>query len=269
MKQVALFEAPSVMPDLASYDIILVNSSAGKDSQAMLDYLAELARAAGVKERLIVVHCDLGRMEWPGTKELAEKQAAHYGLRFEVVANKKTLLDRVRERKQWPDAARRFCTSELKTGQVTKLIVRLTREAGRFIRILNCLGMRAEESPARAKKPVFGIEKDATNSKHHTDRWLPIHSWSVDEVWARIKASGVPHHYAYDRGMPRLSCCFCILASRGALVLSARLNPELASEYAQLEAEINHKFKMDLPFAEILRQAQQTKEPIIIDNWKA
>jgi 3'-phosphoadenosine 5'-phosphosulfate sulfotransferase (PAPS reductase)/FAD synthetase len=268
MKQASLFDSPAEMPDLASYDVIVVNSSAGKDSQAMLDYIVELAIAAGVKERLVVVHCDLGRMEWPGTKELAEKQAAHYGLRFEVVANKKTLLDRVRERQQWPDAARRFCTSELKTGQVQKLIVQLSREAGRFIRVLNCLGMRAEESPARAKKPVFSVDA-ATNSKRHVDRWLPIHEWSLVDVWARIKTSGVPHHYAYDKGMPRLSCCFCILASRSALVLSAKLNPALAEEYVQLEAEINHKFRQDLPIAEIVRQAKQTLEPVIIDNWKA
>ena len=34
-------------PDLASFDFIIVNTSAGKDSQAMLDYLVELADAAG------------------------------------------------------------------------------------------------------------------------------------------------------------------------------------------------------------------------------
>jgi hypothetical protein len=33
----------STTPDLSSYHCILVNSSAGKDSQAMLDYLVELA----------------------------------------------------------------------------------------------------------------------------------------------------------------------------------------------------------------------------------
>ena len=35
----------------------------------------------GVEDRLIVVDADLGRMEWPGTKELAARQAAHYGAR--------------------------------------------------------------------------------------------------------------------------------------------------------------------------------------------
>ena len=71
-------------PDLGSYDVILVNSSAGKDSQAMLDYIVELAGAA-LRDRIVVVHCDLGRVEWQGTRELAEAQARYYGVRFEVV----------------------------------------------------------------------------------------------------------------------------------------------------------------------------------------
>jgi len=78
-----LAEPPPV--DLAQYDIILINTSAGKDSQAMLDYIAEQARAAGVTDRLVAVHADLGRVEWEGTRELAEAQAKHYGIRFEVV----------------------------------------------------------------------------------------------------------------------------------------------------------------------------------------
>ena len=43
-------------PDLTTYDQILVNSSAGKDSQAMLDVVNEQAEAAGVKDRVVVVH---------------------------------------------------------------------------------------------------------------------------------------------------------------------------------------------------------------------
>ncbi len=127
--------------------------------------------------------------------------------------------------------------------------------------------MRAEESPARAKKPTFSVD-GATNSRRHVDRWLPIHAWSVADVWARIKASGVRHHYAYDRGMPRLSCCFCILASRSALVLSAKLNPVLAAEYEALETSINHKFRQDFTFAEIVKQAKEATT-ITVDSWRA
>ena len=50
-------------PDLCCYDIILVNSSAGKDSQASLDVVVAAARQAEVLDRVVVVHADLGEAE--------------------------------------------------------------------------------------------------------------------------------------------------------------------------------------------------------------
>ena len=82
-------DAPSTVtlaatPRLTDYDVILVNSSAGKDSQATLDLVAGAAREAGVLDRLVVAHTDLGDAEWDGVPQLAAEHAAHYGLRFEI-----------------------------------------------------------------------------------------------------------------------------------------------------------------------------------------
>lgn len=58
------------MPDLAAYHVILVNISGGKDSEASLDVTVRAAGAAGVRDRLVTVFCDLGSDdEWPGTLE--------------------------------------------------------------------------------------------------------------------------------------------------------------------------------------------------------
>src|SRR4051794_34273772 len=102
-------------PNLVDYDVILVNSSAGKDSQASLDVAVEAARAADVLDRVLVVHADLGDNEWPGTGELAAEHAAHYGLPFKTVRREydgevETILDRGQKRGMWPDAARRWCS---------------------------------------------------------------------------------------------------------------------------------------------------------------
>jgi 3'-phosphoadenosine 5'-phosphosulfate sulfotransferase (PAPS reductase)/FAD synthetase len=92
-------------PLLTAYDVILVNSSAGKDSQAMLDLIIERAKAEGVLDRVVVVHCDLGRVEWKGTRELAEEQARHYGVRFEVVSRPQgDLLQHIEQRGMWPSS---------------------------------------------------------------------------------------------------------------------------------------------------------------------
>ena len=217
-------------PGLTSYDLILLNTSGGKDSQAMIDHVIRLARAAGVSERVIAVHCDLGRVEWHGTRELAELQARHYGIRFEVVRKPGgDLLDYIEHRGKWPSSTARYCTSDFKRGPVRVLMTRLVAErwskGGRPIRILNCMGLRAEESPARAKRAAFSYDARASNkTKRHVDEWLPIHDWTEQDVWTAIRKAGVPHHWAYDLGMPRLSCVFCIFAPRPALLIAAQHN---------------------------------------------
>ena len=100
-------------PDLRCYDIILVNSSAGKDSQASLDVVVAAARQARVLDRVVVVHADLGEAEWDGVPELAAEHAAHYGLRFELARRERdgalyTILDHVQHRGLWPSASQRW-----------------------------------------------------------------------------------------------------------------------------------------------------------------
>ena len=258
--------------DLGAYDAVLVNSSAGKDSQAMLDVVAELAAAQGVRERVTVVHADLGRVEWPGTRELAERQAKHYGFRFEAVQRPQgDLLDQVLVVRHWPRNGTRYCTSDQKRDQVKKLITRIVaeRHLGRPVRVLQCLGLRAAESPTRAKLQPLTRDERASNSKRTVELWLPLHSWTVDQVWARVRASGVPHHPAYDLGMPRLSCCFCVFSSRPALLLAGQHNPALLAEYVRVEKAIGHTFRKDQPIAEIAEALARGEQPGPITTWEA
>jgi 3'-phosphoadenosine 5'-phosphosulfate sulfotransferase (PAPS reductase)/FAD synthetase len=173
-----LAEPPPV--NLRDYDIILINTNAGKDSQAMLDYIVERAKAVGVMDRLVAVHADLGRVEWQGTRELAEAQAKHYGIRFEVVKkNGGDLLEHIEKRGMWPSSKARYCTSDYKRGPVRTLMTRLVEESGwkpgdPKIRILNCMGLRAEESTARSKRESFAHDDGASNkTKRDVDEWLP------------------------------------------------------------------------------------------------
>ncbi len=176
----------ALTPELGSYDYILLNESAGKDSQAMMDLVVELAEAAGARDRIVAGHADLGRCEWPGTKELAEEHARHYGLRIELVRRELgDLLVQIEQRGKFPDKQNRFCTSNHKTSQVEKLITRLAWEhrerlgwrahsrdpRAPRVRVLNCLGFRSEESPDRAKQPVFCLQ--TSTSVRTVDWWLP------------------------------------------------------------------------------------------------
>jgi len=260
-------------PDLAAYHWVVLNSSAGKDSQAMLDYVVEQCDKSRVpRGRLVVAHADLGRVEWPGTRELAEEQARHYGLAFVAVRRPQgDLLDHIARRGKFPSPSVRYCTSDHKRGQVMTVFTRLadrSRQAGAPVcRILNCLGMRVQESPARARHPPFAPNEMASNGRRFVDDWLPIHSWTVQQVWKRIRASGVRHHPAYDLGMPRLSCCFCIFSPRAALLLAGKHNPELLAEYVRVEKQIGHSFRLELPLASIQEALANGEKPGPIQDW--
>ncbi|KLO27202.1 phosphoadenosine phosphosulfate reductase [Mycobacterium haemophilum] len=257
-------------PELADYDRILVNSSAGKDSQASLHVVAMAARAAGVSDRIVVVHADLGDAEWDGVPQLAAEHAAHYGLRFELVGRARagkteTILERVAQRGKWPDAARRWCTSDHKRGPIRTLMTRLSaelRESGqaldRPVALLNVMGLRAEESPARSRRIPYAHNHSASNGRRRVDDWYPIHDWPLARVWETIAAAGTRPHPAYAAGMTRLSCRFCVLASRADLICSARLNPELAQRYAAVEQRTGHRFRVDLSMADVIAAAAGT-----------
>jgi 3'-phosphoadenosine 5'-phosphosulfate sulfotransferase (PAPS reductase)/FAD synthetase len=262
-----------MVPNLLSYHWIVLSSSAGKDSQAMLDYVVQECDQARVpRHRLLVAHADMGRVEWPGTRALAQEQAEHYGLDFVAVSRPQgDLLEHIEQRGMFPSPTVRFCTSDHKRGQIDKILTQLahrSRQAGVWrCRILNCLGMRAQESPARARLPAFGYDVRASNGRRHVDTWLPLHGWTVEQVWERIRASGVRHHPAYDLGMPRLSCCFCIFSPRSALLLAGKHNPELLAEYVRVEQAIGHSFRKELPLAKIQQALKEGEQPGPIQDW--
>lgn len=273
--------------ELTEYDYIVINSSGGKDSQAMTDVVCRLADLAGIpKEKIVVVHADLAEVEWPGCKELAAEHAAHYGVRFECVKHKKgSLLDYVRRRwlklksegkdaAPWPSPQQRWCTSDLKRGPIRTLFTRLAAEhrakhgKRARARILNCMGMRSGESCARAKLVPYEHCESASNGRRHVDDWLPIFDWSADQVWVRIREVGTRHHHAYDLGMPRLSCCFCIYAPESALMLAGQHNRELLDEYVKVEQETGKSFKMGLKLADVRDRLERGERAGEVKTWE-
>jgi 3'-phosphoadenosine 5'-phosphosulfate sulfotransferase (PAPS reductase)/FAD synthetase len=135
-------------------------------------------------------------------------------------------------------------------------------------RILNCLGLRAEESPARARRVPFVPNLAASNGRREVDDWLPLHAWTREQVWQRVRASGVRHHPAYDLGMPRVSCCFCIYSPRSALLLAGQHNPELLAQYVAVERQIGHRFRLELPLASIQEALDRGEQPGPVPDWR-
>lgn len=62
-------------------------------------------------------------------------------------------------------------------------------------------GVRAEESPRRAKRPQIELGKD---------RFLHvIHKWTADDIWEYIHSFNVPYCSLYDEGFNRVGCVLC------------------------------------------------------------
>lgn len=235
--------------------LFVSNHSGGKDSQVMLIKLLEVIPP----KQLVVVHASLGAVEWPGALELARDQAADAGLPFIVATARKTLLEMVARRFEnrpevpsWPSASTRQCTSDLKRGPIQRE-VRAYAKANGFKVIVNCLGLRAQESPGRAKRKAFRRNDTDSNSVLTWYEWLPVHEMKADEVFATIREAGQEPHYAYALGNERLSCVFCIMASRNDLKNGATHHPELLEQYAALEGKTGYTMHMNrIPIKELV-----------------
>lgn len=116
--------------------------------------------------------------------------------------------------------------------------------------------MRSEESPARAKRKDVSIRRDTRNV--HVTEWLPIKDWSARKVWEVIEASGAPVHQAYALGMTRLSCVFCVLASKSDLRVAARHNPELLQAYQDVEQETGHLWREGVRLVNYLSPSRES-----------
>lgn len=258
---------------LKDFDLIVFNSSAGKDSLVALWEVCRLAKEQNYPfEKIVVSHQDLGRMEWIGTKELVKKQADLFGLKtyYSKRRNKngyeETLLEYVLRRGKWPSNKQRYCTSDFKRGPGGRIVTQLTKNM-RDCKVLYVFGFRAEESPARAKKEVFKFNNKLSTKKRKVYDWLPIHDRSTKTVWDIIRDFKLPYHPAYDLGMPRLSCCFCIFSPFDALVISGYANPDLLDEYIEVERKIGHKFRKDFSLEEVKQAIESGYRPKKINNW--
>lgn len=212
--------------------LFVVNHSGGKDSQAMFDYLYGFVP----HDQLLVVHAILPEVEWDGVVD--HIYATTRGIKVVTCRSRRTLLQMIEERGMFPSPQQRQCTSDLKRGPIERTIRQYVKAKHHSGLIVNCMGMRAQESSSRAKLATFKLNAKNSKAGREWYDWLPIHEWSEDYVFLRIAAALQKPHWAYAAGMTRLSCCFCIMASKGDLTTAAKLNPSLYRRYVDLEKRL-------------------------------
>lgn len=244
---------PTVDTLLRTNAPVALGVSGGKDSSAMSlivnSYLNEIGHAGP----RILIHSDLGRVEWRESLPWCQKLADHLGLELVVVRRAAgDLLDRWKVRwannvaryanletvclvLPWSTPGMLFCRSELKAAIICRELIQ--RYPGQ--EILSPTGIRREESTTRARAPISAPQPRLFNKTHNTSGqdWHPIADWTLSEVLSYHLLRAFPLHPGYARGMTRISCAFCVMGSAGDLAVSADCpdNQEVYREQVDLE----------------------------------
>jgi 3'-phosphoadenosine 5'-phosphosulfate sulfotransferase (PAPS reductase)/FAD synthetase len=248
---------PTIDNLIAGGALFVANHSGGKDSQAMLIKLRKVVPSA----QLLVVHASLGEAEWHGAMEHAQQQAEDSGLPFLVARARKSFMEMVERRYAvrpgpnsscWPSASNRQCTSDLKRDPIQREVRGYAKAHG-YSKVVTCMGIRAAESPGRAKRPTFQVNKRGTVRGRDWYEWLPIHGMATADVWHTIREAGEVPHPAYFSGNQRLSCVFCIMGSPRDLANGARHRPELYARYLEVEKRTGYTMHQSRkPLAELI-----------------
>ena len=152
--------------------LVAVNTSGGKDSQSMTILLSRIVP----RDQIVAVHAPLVDVEWPGTIEFIRATLPPgMPLILAPVASDKTLLDSIEERGRFPSPKVWWCTSSLKRGPIERELRRYLKANPRFCgRIVSAMGMRAEESAARARKPPWRLNERNSRAGRTWFDWLPV-----------------------------------------------------------------------------------------------
>jgi 3'-phosphoadenosine 5'-phosphosulfate sulfotransferase (PAPS reductase)/FAD synthetase len=239
---------------------VAIGVSGGKDSVACALAVARHLDLIGHTGPRVLVHADLGRVEWKDSAPACERLAAHLGWELLTVRRKAgDMLARWQKRWEnnvtryrelscvrlilpWSTPSMRFCTSELKTAVITSALKKRYPEHD----IVNVTGVRRQESSARSKMPVAAPLAALTRRNNRGVTWNAIIEWPVEDVFAEIAAAGLALHEAYTRyGASRVSCAFCIMSSLDDLRAAAGCadNHDLYREMVALEAASTFAFQ--------------------------
>jgi DNA sulfur modification protein DndC len=212
-------------------DVIYVNHSGGKDSQAMLIRLI----AQGFKGKIVIVHADLGDMEWEPMHNWLEKVC--FGLEIHVVKAERDFFELARHHNRIPGGQKRWCSGKLKAAPINKFI-KEHMVANGYTTALSAIGIRRTEG---------GPRKNADEYEYVTQsisKWHPVLEMTDAEVFQMIKEAGQVPHWVYSKGLSRLSCAVCVYGRVGEHKIARELKPELFQKLVELERELGKTIRM-------------------------
>ena len=120
-----------------------------------------------------------------------------------------------------------------------------------------------EESPARRRRVPYATNPAASNGRRRVDDSYPIHDWTLAQVSERSPPPGPARTRPTQ---PEWRACHANSAYCPHLptLTSARLNPDLADRYAEVERRIGHRFRTDLTMADVIAEAHDAGQFALI-----
>lgn len=251
---------PEIEELLALQCAVAIGISGGKDSQACALRVSRYLDGIGHTGPRILVHADLGSVEWEDSLPACERLADHLGMELIVVRRKAgDMLARWRQRWQnnvaryrdlscvrlivpWSTPSMRFCTSELKLAPIAAALKKRFRKQS----IVNVSGIRRQESAARNRMTTAQYDCRLSRASNPGFTWNPILDWSLEDVLDEVRQSGMHLHEAYETyGTSRVSCVFCIMSSAHDLsaAASCAYNHGIYREMVELEVESTFAFQ--------------------------
>jgi DNA sulfur modification protein DndC len=249
----------------------VVNMSGGKDSVRMLGKIRKLYP----NQKTYVVYADTGfeHVKPVSAEDWARARTEQFGLGLDVVRNpNKTYLQMVENRGKFPGPQQRQCTSDLKNGPIAKYIRHLPERI-----LINCTGIRAAESPQRAKQNPWTLNTDLSIEERRTKEgrvfqqarvvwnWMPIFEEGLWEVIRWHWSNQVPLHPVYGpeyhcdgtKGgyLRRFSCRVCIFSTDADIRAIHTNDPDAFYAVANLEQRIGFTMKNGVSLFQIIESA--------------
>lgn len=275
---------------------LAISISGGKDGQAMAKQIMGYWNQNDFAGDVFAIHADLGRIEWKQSLPQCQKLCDELGIELIVVKREKgDMIARWKERMNllkgtgkpfWSSSAQRYCTSDMKRGPIDKYL-------RKYKFIISAEGIRADESDARALKPIIHVRKHITfkrlkdkpvgvamRYKRDDERlaitWNPILKYKKEKVWETFghtqedldtrrelytqgkhkeALDGWLFHPAYVFGNDRVSCAMCVLARNSDIKNGIKHNPETYRILRKMETDSDCTFKNGKSLLDIKNQS--------------
>lgn len=139
---------------------------------------------------------------------------------------------------RFPSTRSRFCTDELKVTVLHQQAFNDIFAMG-YERIVSWQGVRADESPSRAKLESIELEFGDYDTGAGLWNYRPILKWSAEEVFDFHRKHNIPWNPLYEQGMGRVGCMPCVNVRKEELATIASRFPEELQRVYEWEALVS------------------------------